>query len=182
MDSSRTALAPEWFARPTVEIATSLLGCLLEHDGCGGIICETEAYLADDEASHSFKGKTARNAAMFGPAGTAYVYSIYGLHRCLNVVTAPEGVGEAVLIRALIPTVGMQAMEPRRGTNDQGKLCSGPGNVCAALAIDLEHNGHPLWREPLTIRETERRSAPFIASPRIGISKGKELPLRFRLA
>lgn len=167
--------------------ARSLLGCLLHREtGAGlvaGIIVETEAYLGiNDPASHSARGKSDRNASMFGPAGRAYVYLIYGVHHCFNVVTGPEGSGEAVLIRAVEPLHGLELMEKRRGKGcPPENLCSGPGKLCQAFSIDLALDGHNLADPPLMIKPRPENSGDFkiVTSPRIGIKKAAELPLRF---
>jgi DNA-3-methyladenine glycosylase len=144
---------------------------------------ETEAYLAHDPASHSFKGQRERNQAMFGPAGTAYVYRIYGMHLCLNIVTAQLGVGEAVLIRALEPTVGLEIMAERRKTSNIRDLCRGPGRLAQALAIDLSLNGQPVTSPPLLLERGDLIEQEKIASSgRIGISLAAEEPLRFYLS
>jgi DNA-3-methyladenine glycosylase len=132
-------LEADFYLQPTVEVARALLGCWLvaRHDTgwVGGRIVEAEAYTQDDPASHSYRGKTERNAAMFGAPGTAYIYLIYGVHECFNAVCQPEGVGEAVLIRALEPIVGLETMFQRRGGVHWTQLCRGPGNLCRALGI-----------------------------------------------
>lgn len=164
--------------RPAHEVAVDLIGALLTHDGVGGLVVETEAYAADDPASHSFSGPTSRNAAMFGPAGHAYVYRSYGIHWCFNVVCAP---GSAVLVRALEPTAGLPAMMRRRGVEDVRSLCSGPGKLCQALAIDQAQNGTPLSQGALRLA-IGSPPGDVLAGPRIGISKAVELPWRFGLS
>src|SRR5262245_24782272 len=138
-------LGAEFFERGAEELARELLGKVLVHRSPRGVaagrIVETEAYLSSrDPASHAFRGKTARNAAMFEVPGTAYVYRIYGMHHCVNVVAAPHGSAEAVLLRALEPLVGVDLMRARRGRDDVRALCSGPGKLVEALAIGPEHD------------------------------------------
>jgi DNA-3-methyladenine glycosylase len=148
--------------------------------GVGGPIVETEAYDATDPASHSFVGPTARNAVMFGPVARAYVYRIYGLHFCLNVVCGPQ-VGGAVLIRALQPMTGIEIMAERRGVSRPEALCSGPGRLCQALGVTLAENGLPIDAPPFGLAPALH--APVVAiGPRIGISKAVEQPWRFGLA
>lgn len=164
--------------RPAHEVAVDLIGALLTHDGVGGLVVETEAYAADDPASHSFSGPTARNAAMFGPAGHAYVYRSYGIHWCFNVVCAP---GSAVLVRALEPTSGVPAMVRRRRLENVRSLCSGPGKLCQALAISEAQNGMPLGQGALQLEAAAQRP-DILAGPRIGISKAVDVPWRFGLS
>lgn len=164
--------------RPASEVARDLIGAHLAHDGVGGLVVETEAYEADDPASHSFSGPTARNAAMFGPPGHAYVYRSYGIHWCFNVVCRP---GSAVLVRALEPTAGIPAMVRRRGIEDPRALCSGPGKLCQALAIGQAQNGMPLGLGALRLAVSSTRPE-IVAGPRIGISKAVDMPWRFGLA
>lgn len=164
-----------------VAAARGLVGATLTLDGVGGIIVETEAYDREDPASHSFAGPTARNAAMFGPAGRAYVYRSYGLHWCLNVVCGAVGHGAAVLLRALAPTDGLAAMRERRGLDDPRLLCAGPGRLCQALGITREQDGLALDAPPFRL-ELPRRPVELVAGPRIGISKAAEQPWRFGVA
>lgn len=172
-------------AAGTLEVAPALLGSYLlrELDGewLVGRIVETEAYLPNDPACHAFKGQTARNRPMFGPPGRAYVYRIYGLHFCFNVVTEPEGVGAAVLVRAVEPLAGLSVMAARRGRKD---LTNGPGKLCQAMGIDLALNCHDLTRPgPLMLLKPESPpDAPIATSPRIGITQGAELPWRYFFA
>src|SRR3712207_8134102 len=133
-----------YFARSVHDVAPELLGVTLLVDGVGGTIVEVEAYDQTDPASHGFRGRTARNAAMFGPPGHAYVYRSYGVHWCLNLVCEEEGVASAVLVRALEPTRGLEEMRARRGVHDVRGLCSGPGRLCQALAVTRAHDGLPL--------------------------------------
>ena len=191
-------LSKAFFHGDAVAVATRMLGLhvcrLLDGELVAGRIVETEAYRPDDPASHSFRGPTARNQVMFGPAGVAYVYLIYGIHSCLNVVCDGEGVGAAVLIRALEPLSGMATMrrnrfgsdgEDRRGTRG---LTSGPGMLCQALDITVApHNGVPLVgpdRGELWI-ERSKSTVPrdsIATGPRIGITKATERPWRFWIA
>jgi DNA-3-methyladenine glycosylase len=166
-----------FFSRPPEAVARDLIGATLLYDGAGGSIVETEAYHPGDPASHSFRGQTLRNAAMFGPPGTAYVYRIYGMHWCLNFVCTP---GSAVLIRALEPTEGLERMSERRGGLAQRLLASGPGRLCAALGITRDDDGKSLFEPPfcLIANATPRR---ILVGGRIGITKAVEDPLRFGL-
>ena len=171
----------DFFARSVHEVAPDLIGTTLLVDGVGGRIVEVEAYDQEDPASHAYRGRTARNASMFGPPGHAYVYRSYGIHWCLNLVCGEEGVAEAALIRALEPTDGVETMQRRRGLIDVHALCSGPGKLCQALAITREHDGLPLDRPPFELRQ--RGGVPQIATgPRIGIAQATELSWRYGLS
>jgi DNA-3-methyladenine glycosylase len=169
-------------AAPVLEVARELVGAELYVDGVGGRIVEVEAYHHEDPASHGYLGRrTARNAAMFLPGGHAYVYRSYGIHWCLNVVTGGPDEAEAVLIRALEPLSGLDAMRARRGLDDPRALCSGPGKLCQALGVTREHDGLSLDAPPFELRP--RSAQPVLAvGPRIGNSRGQELPWRFGLA
>jgi len=158
-----------------VDLARRLIGATLTVRGAGGTVIETEAYRRDDPASHSFRGPTARNASMFGPAGHAYVYRSYGIHLCLNVVARP---GEAVLIRALAPATGVDLMERRRNS---ALLCNGPGRLAQALGIRPEDDGAPFDGPDLFITLSPVLHG-LLAGPRIGISRARDLPWRFGLA
>jgi DNA-3-methyladenine glycosylase len=171
-----------FFARSVHAVAPELVGATLLVGGVGGTIVEVEAYDRTDPASHSFRGPSRRNGAMFGPPGHAYVYRSYGIHWCLNLVCGAEaGAGEAVLVRALEPTVGLDAMATRRGVADPRLLCAGPGRLTRALAVTGEHDGLALDLPPFELRP---RAAilPVVAARRIGISVAVERPWRYGLA
>ena len=176
-----------FFDSDTVAVARSLLGTCLVHASPEGVtagrIVETEAYLRDDPACHASRGKTERNAVMFGPPGYAYIYFIYGMHHCFNVVTAAAGIGEAVLIRALEPLTGIPLMERRRGTSVLKNLCNGPGKLVQAMGLTPHHNGAHLMRGLLTLHSRKSfggsSDLEIAVSRRIGITKAAELPLRF---
>jgi DNA-3-methyladenine glycosylase len=174
------------FLAPTERVARELLGwalvCETREGLAGGRIVETEAYLSrDDPASHSHRGRTSRNAAMFGPPGRAYVYRSYGVHLCFNVVTAPSGVGEAVLVRALEPLWGIELMRARRGVERELDLCRGPGRLTQALGLAEEHDGALLLRGCLALYAPAVRKRPLRCArgPRVGITQAAERPLRF---
>jgi DNA-3-methyladenine glycosylase len=168
------------FQGSSVDLARALIGAVLLVDGVGGPIVETEAYDAEDPASHSHRGPDARNASMFGPPGHAYVYRSYGIHWCLNLVCREVGHGAGVLIRALEPTEGLDRMRTRRGPVVDLLLCAGPGRVGQALGITPAHDGLPLDRAPFELRPAALR-ADVVVGPRIGISKAQEMPWRFGL-
>jgi DNA-3-methyladenine glycosylase len=171
-------LSSQFFARDVNEVARELVGATLLVAGTGGTIVEVEAYDHDDPAAHGFGGPTVRNAAMFGPPGHAYVYRSYGIHWCLNLVCAAEGVPAAVLLRALEPTAGLDEMRRRRGVQDPRLLCSGPGRLCQALGVTREHDGLRLDRPPFELHPASDR-VDVIATPRIGITRAAELPWRY---
>ena len=168
------------FDAPSDVVARALIGATLQVDGVGGVIVETEAYDQGDAASHTFMGPTARNAAMFGPSGHAYVYRSYGIHWCLNFTCRPSGHGAGVLIRALEPRTGLDEMRLRRGVDDPRLLCSGPGRLGQALGISMAHYGLPLDRPPFFVAAPDA-AVEVVAGPRIGISKAVEAPWRFGL-
>lgn len=165
---------------PPHELAARLIGATLRFAGVGGKVVETEAYDADDPASHSFGGGTPRSKVMFGPPGHAYVYRIYGLHFCLNLVCGSRP-GGAVLFRAIEPTDGLEVMRPRRGDAPLKILCAGPGRLCAALGVTLQENGACMLQPPfeLTMPSTLQR---VIRGPRIGVTRARETAWRFGLA
>lgn len=177
-------LSRDFYNRDTVQVARELLGCLLVHHSTegltAGIIVETEAYLQHgDPACHTHRGMTPRNKVMFGPPGHAYVYFTYGVHYCFNAVTQPDGVGDAVLIRALQPELGIELMQKRRGRERLKDLCSGPGKLVQAMGINKEHNGSDLLTGPVRIYPGEQEVSDIITTTRIGIKAGADLPLRF---
>jgi DNA-3-methyladenine glycosylase len=209
-DPLSAALSREFYLQDTVGAARNLLNCVLGHEtGAGlvlGRITETEAYTSDDPSCHSYRGKTLRNAPMFGRPGHAYVYFTYGMHFCFNAVTAPEGIGEAVLIRAVEPMEGWELMSRRRGLAEGeierlgtarsdrkvrerwGRaLCGGPGKLCQAFGMKLGRNWADLmvpgglWIAPPLPNIGAPRPEDITASPRIGIRRAVELPRRFTL-
>jgi DNA-3-methyladenine glycosylase len=187
-------LPPSFYQNDTTDLARLLIGkCIVHREGSrffGAVIVETEAYLAErDAASHSACGKTRRNAAMFADSGTCYVYLSYGVHYCMNVVSARAGTGEAVLIRAVRPVNLITEMMSRRGL-DPGvrgtkvlSVANGPGKLTAALGIDLKHNFQNFYGPELKIIDCQPGIGDdqIIAGPRIGITKSADLPLRFSL-
>jgi DNA-3-methyladenine glycosylase len=179
-----------WFDRPADAVAPDLLGTWLIHDThdgrVAGTIVEVEAYRGpEDLAAHSARGRTARNEVMFGEPGRLYVYLIYGIHHCLNVVCGPGTKPEAVLIRAVAIGIGEDLVRRRRGIAiPPARLASGPGNVGAAFGIDLRLNGADLLRGPLRLAHGSL-DRPIIRSPRIGVDYAREWagrPLRFHVA
>ena len=192
--SSRARALPQsFYARPVLEVARDLVGCVVEHAGTSGVIVETEAYHDSEPACHAFVGLTGRTRTLFGPPGRAYVYRSYGIHALLNAVCEPEGVGAAVLIRALEPLTGLDAMRRRRRGPDarangrppprmpDSGLCSGPGKLTQALGIGLEDNGGDLRAGPVVIRARPpgRREAELVVARRVGITKAAKLEWRF---
>ncbi|HEX4837385.1 MAG TPA: DNA-3-methyladenine glycosylase [Solirubrobacteraceae bacterium] len=195
-----------FYARPVLEVARDLIGCVVEHEGLAGVIVETEAYHESEPACHAFAGVTPRTRTLFGEPGTAYVYRSYGIHALLNAVCEPQGVGAAVLIRALEPLSGIEEMRARRGRgrergpgrrgrdgrgrDGRGRgglarpreqdLCSGPGKLTQALGVELSKNGTSLLDGPVVIRPGERASRPLVlVGTRIGITKAVDLRWRF---
>ena len=173
-------LPSAFFAQPVVAVARALIGTTLLVAGVGGIIVETEAYARDDPASHSFRGPTPRNAAMFGPPGRAYIYRSYGIHWCFNIVCGTEP-GSAVLIRAVEPRQGLDLMRARRGVEDARSLCSGPGRLCQALGLTVLQNELALDEPPFAL-STRPDMPEIVAGPRIGLTRAAEVPWRFGLA
>jgi DNA-3-methyladenine glycosylase len=174
-------IGTEFFDRDVHEVAAELIGATFLVDGVGGKIVEVEAYHHEDPAAHGYRGRTSRNASMFGPPGHAYVYRSYGIHWCVNFVCRPEGVADAVLIRALEPTHGLAEMKRRRGLENERLLCAGPGRLCQALGITSAHDGLPLDRPPFRL-EPRTEEPELVRGPRIGITRAAELPWRYGLA
>lgn len=169
------------FSASPAAVARQLIGWTVLVGGVGGVIVETEAYDVDDEASHGFRGPSARNGAMFGPPGHAYVYLSYGIHWCLNFVCREASHGAAVLIRALQPTHGMDVMAQRRGTTQPRLLASGPGRVGQALGLDRSFDGLPLDQPPFELIAPSQQ-VETASGVRIGITKAVHHPWRFGLA
>ena len=180
-------LPREFYEQDTLELARHLLGKVLVHissEGLtAGMIVETEAYGQRDPACHASRGMTQRNAAMFGPAGMAYVYLVYGIYYCFNVVSGEEGAGEAVLVRALEPLEGLDLLHKRRQkARKRTDLMSGPGKLCVAMAINKGHNNRSLIEKPLFVAEGETVDRTAVAcAPRIGISQATDKEWRYYL-
>ncbi len=174
-------LTASFYERPVLDVARELLGCVVTHEDCAGVIVETEAYHDSEPACHAFVGVTPRTETLFGPPGRAYVYRSYGIHALLNAVCEPEGVGAAVLIRALEPLRGIGHMRARRGVDAVAALCSGPGKLTQALGIDLELGGTDLIDGLIVIAPPPRswRDLHVTVDERIGITKAADLPWRF---
>jgi DNA-3-methyladenine glycosylase len=179
------ALTRAFYARATVQVARDLLGAVVVHNGASGRIVETEAYLGlGDGAAHAARGLTNATRVIFGPPGHAYVYLIYGMYECLNLVAEPDGCAGCVLIRALEPLTGLEAMRRRRPTTRSTReLANGPGKLTRAMGITRRHNGVDVTRGELTVHPRDMGGRFEIGvSPRIGIVKSAELPLRFFIA
>ena len=178
-------LPRSFYARSTVVVARALLGKVLVHGPTAGVIVETEAYLGgEDLAAHSARGLTERTRVIFGPPGHAYVYLIYGMYQCLNLVAEANGRPGCVLIRALQPVSGVELMRTRRGAaRPLEQLANGPGKLTLALGITRAHNGADVTSGALVVRQAPGAGEIEIAvTPRIGITRSAELPLRFLLA
>jgi DNA-3-methyladenine glycosylase len=179
-EASTERLGISFFDRSVHTVARDLIGCRLFYNGCGGVIVETESYERDDPACHAYVGLTERTEVIFGPPGRAYVYLSYGIHSLLNAVCEPEGEAAAVLIRALEPTTGVEAMRTRRPGRPDRELCSGPGKLTEALGIGLGQNGADLASDPFLLQApAPGRRAEVLTGPRIGITKAVERPWRF---
>jgi DNA-3-methyladenine glycosylase len=170
-----------FYARSVHDVARDLIGCTVRHAGAAGRIVETESYHMDEAACHAYAGVTNRTSTLFGPPARAYVYFSYGVHSLLNAVAETEGVGAAVLIRALEPLDGIELMRARRGLERAEDLCSGPGKLTQALAIGLGQNGSSLVDGPIAVyaREPAARPPQIVLGERIGITKAVDLPWRF---
>lgn len=192
-----SSLSADFYDRPVLEVARDLIGCTVEHRGAAGVIVETEAYHDSEPACHAFVGLTPRTRTLFGPPGRAYVYRSYGIHALLNAVCESEGVGAAVLIRALAPLSGIESMRDRRGGGRSPRrsrpverrvrleeLCSGPGKLTQALGISLGANDSCLSSGPIRIgpRAGDWQDPPVVDGTRIGISRAVELRWRFCVA
>jgi DNA-3-methyladenine glycosylase len=174
------AAGAAFYDRPVVEVARDLVGWTVRHGATAGRIVETEAYHQVEPACHAYAGLTPRTATLFGPPGRAYVYRSYGIHALLNAVCEPEGVGAAVLIRALEPLEGLDLMRARRGLERVEDLCSGPGKLTQALGIGLELNGTDLHGGPIAFEPPPARVEHVVVEgTRIGITRAVELPWRF---
>jgi DNA-3-methyladenine glycosylase len=174
-------LGRNFFARSVHDVAPELVGATLLVDGVGGPIVEVEAYDHEDPAAHGYRGRTERNASMFGPPGHAYVYRSYGIHWCLNLVCEQEGSASAVLLRALEPAAGLDRMRERRGLEDPRLLCSGPGRLCQALGVTREHDGLALDEAPFELHAREGEPE-LLTGTRIGITRAADRPWRYALA
>ena len=189
-ETKSVKLARDFYEQPTVQVAQQLLGKYLVRvhpDGVtAGMILETEAYVGlEDKACHASRGLTRRNAVMFGPAGFAYVYVIYGMHHCLNAVTEPEAYPAAVLIRALQPCEGLELMRARRQKQDVHLLANGPGNLCQAFGIERGLNGIDLCGDVLFVEDRGSSPADVVATTRVGIEYAgpwKDMPWRFYIS
>ncbi len=174
-------LPHSFYDRSVHEVARELIGCVVRHGETAGRIVETESYHMEEPACHAFAGVTERTRTLYGEPGRAYVYFSYGIHSLLNAVAEPEGVGAAVLIRALEPVDGIEVMRARRGLERAEELCSGPGKLTQALDIGLSLNGSSLVDGPveLVTREPGAREPRVVVGERVGITKAVELPWRF---
>jgi DNA-3-methyladenine glycosylase len=174
-------LGQDFYARSVHEVAGDLVGCVVRHGETAGRIAETESYHMEEPACHAFAGVTSRTRTLFGPPGHAYVYFSYGIHSLLNAVAEEDGIGAAVLIRALEPVDGIEVMRERRGVTRDDELCNGPGKLTQALGIGLSLNGTSLADGPIEIlrREPGAREPRIVIGERIGISKAADLPWRF---
>jgi DNA-3-methyladenine glycosylase len=174
-------LDQDFYARSVHDVARDLIGCVVRHGETAGRIVETESYHMDEPACHAYAGLTERTSTLFGPPGNAYVYFSYGIHSLLNAVAEAEGVGAAVLIRALEPVDGIDVMRERRRVARDEDLCNGPGKLTQALDIGLSLNGSSLTNGPIEVlsREPGSQEPRVVIGERIGITKAADLPWRF---
>jgi DNA-3-methyladenine glycosylase len=173
-------LRPEFFDRSVHAVARELIGCRLFFGGVGGTIVETESYEEADPACHAHIGFTKRTSVLFGPPGRTYVYLSYGIHSLLNFVCEPEGEAAAVLVRALEPTAGLEAMRERRpAARSDADLCNGPGKLTEAIGVTLADHDKPLDRDPFLLLAPEGDAPEVVVGPRIGITKAVDYPWRF---
>jgi len=174
-------LGADFYARSVHDVARDLIGCVVRHGETAGRIVETESYHMEEPACHAYAGVTERTSTLFGPPGNAYVYFSYGVHSLLNAVAEQEGVGAAVLIRALEPVDGIDLMRQRRRVARDEDLCNGPGKLTQALGIGLSLNGTSLVDGPIEVltREPGSRDPRIVLGERIGITKAADLPWRF---
>ena len=175
------SLGRAFYERSVHAVAHDLVGCTIRHGPTAGRVVETESYHMDEPACHAYVGRTDRTHTLFGPPGRAYVYFSYGIHSLLNAVAEREGIGAAVLIRALEPIVGIEVMRARRGLERVEDLCSGPAKLTQALAIGLELNGSSLVEGPIEVlpRTPAAREPRIVRGERVGITKAADLPWRF---
>jgi DNA-3-methyladenine glycosylase len=176
-----TRLGGDFYARSVHDVARDLIGCVVRHGETAGRIVETESYHMEEPACHAYAGVTERTTTLFGPPGNAYVYFSYGVHSLLNAVAEEEGVGAAVLVRALEPVDGIEMMRERRRVAGDEEVCSGPGKLTQALGIGLSLNGTSLVDGPIEVltREPGSREPRIVIGERIGITKAADLPWRF---
>jgi DNA-3-methyladenine glycosylase len=175
-------MTADFYARSVHDVARDLVGCTVRHGATAGRIVEVESYHEEEPACHAFVGLTDRTRVLFGPPGRAYVYRSYGIHALLNAVSEKEGVGAAVLIRALEPVEGIDLMRERRGLEQLDQLCNGPGKLTQALGVGLEHNDSSLLGDgeiEILPPQNGDRPAELVIAERIGITKAAELPWRF---
>lgn len=179
--TAEVRLGRSFYERDSPDVAPELLNKVLVAGECAGRIVEVEAYRSDDPASHTYRGRSARNASMWGPGGGLYVYFTYGMHFCANVVTGAEGDGQAVLLRAVVPERGIEVMRARRRGRPDRILADGPAKLCQAFGLDRRHDGTDLLLDPaLTIVDdgTPPPADPVV-TPRIGISVATDVPWRW---
>jgi DNA-3-methyladenine glycosylase len=181
MPGRRPPLGRAFYARSVHDVARDLVACVVRHGPTAGRIVETESYHMEEPACHAYVGVTTRTSTLFGPPGYAYVYFSYGIHSLLNAVAEDEGVGAAVLIRALEPVEGVEVMRRRRRVARDEELCNGPGKLTQALGIGLSLNGTSLVDGPIEVlgRQAGERPPRIVVGERVGISKAADLPWRF---